>query len=108
MLGEADHLAPLFRVALSALLCAPRRPLSSRRLLPQASLHPGFLCWKYASRLVASGIFFLVACYLNALATMVSTHRNPYAMLLDRAGEPLAVHTLPDLGHDLWAFALNR
>lgn len=74
----------------------------------QASLHPGFLCWTYASRLLATGLFFVVAVYLNALATMVATHRNPYAMLLDRSGEPLRVHTLPDLGHDLWAFFLNR
>lgn len=49
-----------------------------------------------------------MALYLNALATMVATHRNPYAMMLDRSGEPLSVHTLPDLGHDLWAFFLNR
>lgn len=74
----------------------------------QASFHRGFLCWTYASRLLATGCFFLVAVYLNALATMIATHRNPYAMLLDRSGEPLRVHTLPDLGHDLWAFFLNR
>ncbi|CAN0540010.1 unnamed protein product, partial [Ectocarpus sp. 8 AP-2014] len=70
--------------------------------------HRGFLCWTYASRLLAAGFFFLVAVYLNALATMVATHRNPYAMLLDRSGEPLGAHTLPDLGHDLWALLLNR
>eukprot|EP00903_Cladosiphon_okamuranus_P006092 g6002.t1 len=74
----------------------------------RASFHRGFLCWTYASRLLATGCFFLVAVYLNALATMIATHRNPYAMLLDRSGEPLRVHTLPDLGHDLWAFFLNR
>lgn len=53
-------------------------------------------------------MFFFVAVYLNALATMVATHRNPYAMMLDRSGEPLSAHTLPDLGHDLWAFLLTR
>ncbi|CBJ32868.1 conserved unknown protein [Ectocarpus siliculosus] len=74
----------------------------------RASFHRGFLCWTYASRLLAAGFFFLVAVYLNALATMVATHRNPYAMLLDRSGEPLGAHTLPDLGHDLWALLLNR
>eukprot|EP00752_Nemacystus_decipiens_P007567 g6760.t1 len=77
-------------------------------LSERASFHRGFLCWTYASRLLATGCFFLVAVYLNALATMVATHRNPYAMLLDRSGEPLRVHTLPDLGHDLWAFFLTR
>lgn len=74
----------------------------------QASFDRGFLSWAYASRLLVSGGFFLVALYLNALATMIATHRNPYAMMLDRSGEPLSVHTLPDLGHDLWAFFLNR
>ncbi|CAB1110510.1 unnamed protein product [Ectocarpus sp. CCAP 1310/34] len=74
----------------------------------RASFHRGFLCWNYASRLLAAGFFFLLAVYLNALATMVATHRNPYAMLLDRSGEPLGAHTLPDLGHDLWALLLNR
>ncbi|CAM9825645.1 unnamed protein product [Pylaiella littoralis] len=74
----------------------------------RASFHRGFLSWTYASRILATGLFFLVAVYLNALATMVATHRNPYALLLDRSGEPLRVHTLPDLGHDLWAFFLNR
>lgn len=74
----------------------------------QASFDPGFLCWSYASRLVAAGMYFFVAVYLNALATMVATHRNPYAMMLDRSGEPLSAHTLPDLGHDLWAFLLTR
>ncbi|CAN0473966.1 unnamed protein product, partial [Laminaria digitata] len=78
------------------------------RCMRQASFDRGFLSWAYASRLLVSGGFFLVALYLNALATMVATHRNPYAMMLDRSGEPLSVHTLPDLGHDLWAFFLNR
>lgn len=76
--------------------------------MAQASFHPGFLCWMYASRLLAVAGYFLLAVYLNALATMVSTHRNPYTMMLDRSGEPLSSHTLPDLGHDLWGFCLTR
>ncbi|CAM9304911.1 unnamed protein product [Phaeothamnion confervicola] len=77
-------------------------------LREQACLHPGFLERPYFSRLAFAALFFCGAAYLNALATMVSTRRNPYNLLLDLDGNPLTTHTLPDLGHDLWAFVLRQ
>ncbi|CAM9978336.1 unnamed protein product [Discosporangium mesarthrocarpum] len=95
-----------------------RRTRSRRRFLceivesvadfcERACLHRDFLSRFYLSRLGAALLFFTSAVYVNALATMVSTHRNPYALLMDRQGRELDMHTLPDLGHDLWALVLT-
>lgn len=39
---------------------------------------------------------------------MAATHRNPYALMLDRSAEIHFLHTLLNLGHDSWAFFLKR
>ncbi|KAG5182220.1 hypothetical protein JKP88DRAFT_269940 [Tribonema minus] len=76
--------------------------------LERACFSRGFLSHQYLSRLLFSVAFFLVCAYLNAIATMVSSHRNPYIRLLDLHGNLLPTHTMPDLGHDLWAVVLTR
>jgi hypothetical protein len=73
----------------------------------RACLDRRFLCQQYLSRLVFAGAFFFGCAYINALATMISTHRNPNVRVFDLDGNALQSHTLPDLGHYLWSVVLN-
>ena len=59
-----------------------------------------FLSSQYLSRLLASLAFFVVAAYVNTLASVCAGYRTPWLLVLDLDGKPTASRTLPDLGHD--------
>lgn len=75
----------------------------------RACIDARFFSKVYQSRLLVAALFCLVCMYANAVATMVSTHKNPRVRLFGHDGVALAQHSvLPDIGHDVWAWFLAR
>ena len=52
--------------------------------------------------------FFIFFAFLNTLASVVAGHRTPWIVIYDLDGNITDKHTLPDLGHDLWAYVLTQ
>lgn len=77
-------------------------------LAERACLHQPFLSWSYMSRMLFSAAFVFIALYINAVASVAAGHRTPRTVILGLDGQPTGAATLPDLGHDLWAWALSR
>lgn len=74
----------------------------------RAALSPKFASRAYLARLAFSVLFFVCCAYLNTLASVIAGHRTPWIVVNDLDGAPTASFSLPDVGHDLWAWALAR
>ncbi|CAE8606843.1 unnamed protein product [Polarella glacialis] len=60
-----------------------------------------FLSREYLLRLAFAVVFFLLAAYVNSLASVIAGYRTPWVVVKDLDGNLLDTSTLPDIGHDL-------
>jgi len=57
--------------------------------------------------LLAAVCFFFSCAYLNTLASVCAGYRTPWILVRNLDGTASDKRTLPDLGHDVWAFILQ-
>lgn len=84
-------------------------PKKKKKKRFRAGFHFKFFSFAYMSRLAFSLTLLFLSAYLCALASMCTGYRTPQVILLDLDHNPIAnARTLPDLGHDLWAWFLTK
>ena len=77
-------------------------------LAVRAGLSFNFFSWAYFSRFIFSLAFFLGCTYVNTLASVIAGHRTPWVQMRDLDGYLTPQYTLPDIGHEAWAFVLGK